>query len=833
MSSLLLCEGSEPGQEPGEGPHQPPRDACPQYRSAGDGLATDHRPGSVGTQPSARSGSGVLPALGDTRGVSGNHPATVVLMPFSLVDWLRAQDDETLAELFRLRPDLAVPPPADMAVLAKRIQVRASIHRACEDLDTVTLAVLDALVVADADETPVPVGELRRLLGPDVDDEVFDTALTALLARALIWRETTTTDISSTERIVLVPGVRDAVPRYPGGLGRPASGPAASAELPELLAELEPDERRVLEVLAAGPPIGRSRSGADPTSPVGRLLARGLLVRIDNDTVELPRQVGLALRGDRPLGRIAARPPELPTRDRGMDVVDSTAGGAALELLRRVDRLLQMWGSQPPPVLRSGGLGVRDLRRTARELDVDEAVAAFLIELVVAADLVGESEDPPAEWVPTTASDIWAAGGREVRWSQLARTWLQMPRRPGLVGQRDDSGRPINALSPAVAHPLAAHERRRVLAVLAELPPGAAVESPSALANVLAWRAPRRGGRLRDEVVTWTLSEATVLGVVALDSLSTPGRVLLSDPDELPAALRATLPPPVDHVLVQADLTAIAPGPLEPVLEEEMALVADVESAGGATVYRFTEHSIRRALDSGRSAADIHALLEARSATPIPQSLRYLIDDVARRHGRLRGGVASAFLRSDDPVLIAEVMSHPVAAQLELRQIAPTVAVSPLSLSELIEGLREAGFAASAEDASGGIIDLAQQGRRTSPRARPLVAVRNELDPAQVEAVVARLRAGDAISGIRTVISESSANGAGTRTTESLEILREAVRAQRNVRIGYVDRHGVSMGVVLQPTSVGGGVVEGRDAIDGGLHRVPLHRITTIAQLED
>ena len=31
-------------------------------------------------------------------------------MPTPLVDWLRVQDDDTLADLLRLRPDLAVPP---------------------------------------------------------------------------------------------------------------------------------------------------------------------------------------------------------------------------------------------------------------------------------------------------------------------------------------------------------------------------------------------------------------------------------------------------------------------------------------------------------------------------------------------------------------------------------------------------------------------------------------------------------------------------------------------------------------------------------------------------
>ena len=167
-----------------------------------------------------------------------------------LVDWLRAQDDDTLADLLRLRPDLAVPPPADLTVLATRAGIRASVHRACDDLDTVALHVVEALVVAAADDVPVPVDEVVRLLGPSLPRAALDAALAALRARALVW--------DSGPDVALVPAVRDVVSRFPGGLGRPAAGVAASSALADLLAAVEPDERRVLETLAAGPPVGRS-----------------------------------------------------------------------------------------------------------------------------------------------------------------------------------------------------------------------------------------------------------------------------------------------------------------------------------------------------------------------------------------------------------------------------------------------------------------------------------------------------------------------------------------------------------------------------------------------
>ena len=90
-----------------------------------------------------------------------------------------------------------------------------------------------------------------------------------------------------------------------------------------------------------------------------------------------------------------------------------------------------------------------------------------------------------------------------------------------------------------------------------------------------------------------------MLGVTGLDGLSSYARALLAGEDETAQkTLAALLPEPVDHVLLQADLTAVAPGPLESQLARRLQLVADVESRGGATVYRFTPGSVRRALDT-------------------------------------------------------------------------------------------------------------------------------------------------------------------------------------------------------------------------------------------
>ncbi|MCP3800086.1 helicase-associated domain-containing protein [Allokutzneria sp. A3M-2-11 16] len=748
----------------------------------------------------------------------------------SLVDWLRAQDELALVELLRARPDLATPPPPDTGVLATRAGMRASVVRACEDLDAFTRSVLDALVIAGAELDPQPLARINRLMGRGVPAARTKEAVRALRELAVAWGPDTA--------ISVVPAATEITSQFPGNLGRPAPQ-LDELDLPGLLDELDPAERRLLETLAAGPPIGRTKDAGRVVpleraeSPVQSLMARGLLLRRDNETVELPRQLGLLLRGDRPMGQVQVTQPELTVSARGVSTVDSTAAGAALELLRHMEGLIALWSVEPPGVLRSGGLGVRDLRRLAKELEVEESRAILLAELALDAAIIDNSGGGEPEWVPTTHADSYLAAAPDQQWATLAVSWLELSRLPALAGRRDERDKLLNPLSNELRRPSAVRERHRVLGVLAELPQGSCVGDVEQLVAALAWRAPARGGRMRDDLVRWIVEEATALGVVALGGLSTAGAALLNEgPGEAAKRMLDSLPEPIDHVLVQADLTVVAPGRLEPELAADIALAADVESAGGATVYRITDRTVRRALDAGRSAAELHELFAKRSRTPIPQSLSYLIDDIARKHGQLRGGPAGSFLRCDDPALIAEVLANADIARLELRRIAPTVLISPLALIDVLDGLRESGYAPAAEGPDGAVVDLRPAGHRIPGRPQGSKRLFSPARPSveQLASVVRQIRAGDRAADVpRGAAVSTSVLG----TAATMALLQEAADSGRSVWIGVVDSHGTASQQIVTPVSVAGGVLEAFDAVVGMVCRFPLHRITSTAVVED
>ncbi len=803
----------------------------------------------------------------------------------SLADALRAASDDQLAALLSARPELLVPVPVDLSQLAFRAASGSAVARALDRLDRWHLQVLEAACVAGT----VSADQLHTLLAP-APPAAIDAVVDELLTEALLWDDGTGLVAVSGAREVAGPAARDMGPALEmtvgslsearrldlaADLGLPAPRDTDHAidaivdvlsEPDEVLALLEAAPEPAVELLrrlASGTPVGtveradRTVRAADATSPVDWLLAHGLLAALDPRTVVLPREIGIILRGGRAFAEVAWQPPELRPDDDPPPAtpaqVDRLAAAQADAFVRLVEDLLDAWAVEPPGVLKAGGLGVRDLRRSTTRLDLEEWQTAVVVEVAYAAGLLGAGGSAETEWLPTPAYDRWRSDDVADRWVALAAAWLTTSRVPGMVGGRDRE-KVLAALGPDVDRWIAPQVRASVLRLLTSVPPGAAV-AVDRLDAALTWARPRQAWGPRSGLLGWTLREADLIGVTALGALSSAGRALArSLPADVDAhldwtgdvadALQPLLPEPVDHVLLQADLTAVAPGPLVPSLARALALAADVESTGGATVYRFSPSSVRRALDAGQTAADLHTLLATHSRTPVPQPLTYLVDDLARRHGRIRVGAAAAYVRCDDTSVLDELVAlgGSRAADLRLRRIAPTVLTSPVAPDALLARLRELGYAPAAESVDGAVITRRPDARRapqSGARVRPgsVTGAVATPTPALVEAAVRAMRAGDRASTVsRTdVVDGMAASGAVPRTAaaSTLGLLRLAIEEARPVWIGYVDTHGGVTERVVDPVRLGGGYLTAYDHRSERVHTFAVHRITGVAALDE
>ena len=824
--------------------------------------------------------------------------------PRTLAEELRSRPDEALATLLRSRPDLLNPVPGDLTQLSARLSSRASALRALERLDRFTLQVAEALAAAPDGS---PLTAVRNLLsGParvkphpgataltpadrTAVAEALPRALATLRDRALVWGPDT--------GLRMVIAAREALAPTAANPGRTGLGPTlaeatvgmsparlqqvlASAGLPPtpdpvtavaaltglltdrkrctaLLADAPEPSLRLLERLVWGPPTGtvpdatRAVTAEDARSPVEWLIARGLLLPSSPGSVVLPRELALHLRGGRTHRVVEPAPPAVATGAvRDPQAVDGAAAGQAHTAVRVVEEILDLWGLQPPTTLRAGGVGVRDLKRTAQALDGTEQTAAFWLELAYGAGLLAPDGEADEHWAPTPAYDTWLQQPTATRWTTLAAGWLAGTRVAALTGTPDGKGRTRAALGSELDRTLAPSVRRAALGALAGLPAGSTATADGLL-PVLRWHRPLRGGptdaegrELRDDLAEWTLHEAELLGVTGRGALSSPARALLDGRDPAPV-LAPLLPQPLDHVILQPDLTAIAPGPLLPPLAQALALCADIESKGGATVYRFTAESVRRALDAGRSAADLHAFLEQHSRTPVPQPLSYLVDDVARRHGLLRVGAASSYLRCDDPALLSEVLADRRSADLRLRLLAPTVLAAQAAPDTLLATLRAMGYAPAAESADGDVLITRPDSYRTPPRTAPTPVPDGPPvpDEALLGAAVKAIRAGDrAATAVRREPAAAQQTGPGrsgarqlprTVAADTLAALQTAVLLGERMWIGYVNAEGLASQRVIDPVKVEGGFVTAFDHHSDALKTFALHRITGVAELDD
>jgi Helicase conserved C-terminal domain len=644
--------------------------------------------------------------------------------PRTLTEAIRVMSADELSTLLALRPDLLQPVPESIAELASRSATSVSISQALDELNIWLRTVAEALAALP---DPTSVEELETMLGQPPSP--ISTATQQLRERGLLWGEE--------QRLHLVRPVREAFEPYPGGLAPPSARPLPDAQIDAAVNACGSEARVVLERLLWSPTgavryADRAVTVASARSPVERLLSYQLLRPLDSETVIIPREVAWRLRA----GRFTAEPvatdaPVPGGQHRDRDLVDRAAAGAAFAVLHDIELLAHRLEDEPHKLLRGGGLSNRDVAVLARDLGADPAHAAFLIECAAAAQLIAAAST--GILLPTQEYDEWLGCDAARRWRVVAEAWLAADR--FFARSVEGAGRTLGQEAYARAAP---GLRRTILQLIADAPPGTVLDSDQ-LAEAATWHRPRlTDGPLKaEQLVRWTWREATWLGLTALGAVSSFATVTLQPDQPMPDALTALFPSPVERFVIQNDLTAVTPGPLEHRVAADLRMLADQESRGGAGVYRFSATSLRRAFNRGWSTAEVQQWLERHSTTGVPQPLLYLIEDAGRHHGSIRVGPVGCYVRMADQAQAAALLAHPAAAGLGLRAVAPGVLVAAVDEQEILPLLRELGHSPAVENSAGELI--------VSPPARRapkhLAAATTGASPGQVaEALLAHER---------------------------------------------------------------------------------------------
>ena len=711
----------------------------------------------------------------------------------SFADELRARSDEELSRLCALRPDLLTPVPPDIAALAVRANSTPSLMRATENLNKFQS---DILLAAATLHQPFKRTELVAITSSKANPEID-----YLIDSALIYQDGDKYRISN--------NLLNLLGDSPAGLG-PITGIKFNEKI---LKEVPKDSQAVLDKLTWGSARGSVSNIKSPGKSIGWLLENNILVAIDSQTVALPREIGMSLRGNKVFKELQEKQPELAGQNRKQKDIDRAAIANISDFLRWTEELSHNWSDEPPIALRAGGLGTRDLRRTAEHLGIDENCTAFVAELLYLAGLIVIDTDDSI--LPTNIFDAWITKSHEEKWHNLVSLWLETSRVIGLVGKSEQKS--IAALGPELDRAGISTLRKKTLKILlenTELAPD--FES---ISNVIRWVSPQR---FNADFVNWILREAEWLGITGQGAISSFGMALLNNSEDL--GVESALPKPVDHILIQADNSAVAPGPLTVEIANELGTIADIESRGGATVYRFSEPSIRRGLDHGKTGEHIKDFLKRTSKTPVPQPLEYLINDVAKRHGRLRIGNAATYLRCEDEGLITQILHDKKIENLQLRKLASQVLISEVPSAEVLISMREAGYLPAAESASG-ILISAPAIRRAKSRPKPPRTLVEQGKPNEsvIQSAIRALRVGEKAS------SHKSREIPRTTPNETLDLLNQYIEEQASLTIGYADTNGGVSNRVIDPISISLGTLSARDHATGQIVPFKISRITGVS----
>ena len=422
------------------------------------------------------------------------------------------------------------------------------------------------------------------------------------------------------------------------------------------------------------------------------------------------------------------------------------------------------------------GFGVSDVKRLAAHLrKTNQSVRAYyaLAERMHLFQLVGE------KWWLTTAASEYLAGTVLSRWTSLAEHWVESL---GVVGAKELTS--VLHFYPELdllaclksVFPLADSQLGEDLTLLAEQAQG------------IGFSVGGRPSLLLEYCLTKRLDLASEL-------------------------LQQNLPQTQHSLIVQADLSLIAPGPLDTATELVLRKFAQIEQVAVASSFRMSALSLSHGLECGLTLDEIRQMLLELNGKALPQPVEYLLREAETRFGRLTvasgpGGAEKAVVRSSDAILLTQVLNDSRLRAFAFKADTAASIATRLDPEVVYYGLRDHGYLAVRVDKDGLVLsplNTLSYGQGIS-----------DTDGGPLQKLIQSLRDADVRVGEQPDDQD---------LTRQIQL---AVKSKSALKIVAEDRSGKEIEFLILPTALANGRLRGMDKKSDVERTIPLKSVKRV-----